>query len=132
MAEPNADALGRRVREVWIMWAETQPDPKASWLVPYDGLPESDREADRRIGVALWGDGFSAGVDAGIQAAQRVMAERTDDDSACDPTKESRLSPVPHAYEVVGEEYGSLADGGSYEVLRCHCCGRVAYSPMGD
>lgn len=50
----------------------------------------------------------------------------------CDRTKESRLSPVPHDYEVVGEEYGSLGDGGSYEELRCRGCGRVAYSAMAD
>jgi hypothetical protein len=50
----------------------------------------------------------------------------------CDPTKESRLSPVPHDYEHVGEEYGSLGDGGSYDILKCRVCGRVAYSPMAD
>lgn len=50
----------------------------------------------------------------------------------CDSTKESRLSPVPHDYEHVGEEYGSLADGGSYDVLKCRNCDRVAYSQMPD
>lgn len=50
----------------------------------------------------------------------------------CDPTKESRLSPVPHVYDVVGEDEGSLADGGSYEELRCRRCGRVAYSQLPD
>lgn len=50
----------------------------------------------------------------------------------CDPTKESRLSPVPHVYDVVGEEYGSLGDGGSYEKLRCRRCDRVAYSQLPD
>lgn len=52
--------------------------------------------------------------------------------AACDPTKESRLSPVPHDYETVAEEYGSLGGGGSYDVLRCRVCGRVAYSAMAD
>jgi hypothetical protein len=51
---------------------------------------------------------------------------------ACDPTKESRLSPVPHEYEATGEDYGSLADGGSYDVLTCRVCGRVAYSALPD
>jgi hypothetical protein len=50
----------------------------------------------------------------------------------CDPAKESRLSPVPHDYEVLGQEYGSLADGGSYDILKCRACGRTAYSPMAD
>src|SRR6185312_11439035 len=48
------DTLGRKVREVWVAWARTQPQPKPSWLVPYDELSEPDKEADRRIGEAIW------------------------------------------------------------------------------
>ena len=47
------DALGRAVREAWIKWANTQPTPKPSWLVPYDQLHEADKEADRQIGEAI-------------------------------------------------------------------------------
>jgi hypothetical protein len=61
------DDLGRRVRQVWIAWAECQPNPKPSWLVPFDDLSEADKEADRCIGSALWGDGFAAGLDAGTR-----------------------------------------------------------------
>jgi hypothetical protein len=52
----SRDELGRMVREAWVRWAETQPDPKPSWLVPYDELAEPDKEADRQIGesVARW------------------------------------------------------------------------------
>ena len=50
------DRLGRRVREIWIVWAREQPNPKASWLVPYDDLTEPEKEVDRRIGAAIWGD----------------------------------------------------------------------------
>jgi hypothetical protein len=39
----------RDVRVAWIEWARTQPDPKPSWLVPYDELAEPDKEADRQI-----------------------------------------------------------------------------------
>jgi len=60
----DRDALGRRVREVWVAWAKRQPSPKPSWLVPYDELSEADKEADRCIGAALWGDGFRCGLDA--------------------------------------------------------------------
>lgn len=60
----HRDALGRRVREVWVQWAERQPFPKRSWLVPYDELDEEDKEADRCIGAALFGDGYAAGVRA--------------------------------------------------------------------
>ena len=52
----NRDELGRIVREAWVRWAETQFNPKASWLVPYHELSETDKEADRQIGeaVARW------------------------------------------------------------------------------
>lgn len=46
----SRDELGRMVREAWIAWAQTQPAPKPSWLVPYDELSEPDQEADRSIG----------------------------------------------------------------------------------
>lgn len=51
--EKSSDALGRLVRETWIGWALQQPDPKPSWLVPYDHLSERDKEADRCIGKAV-------------------------------------------------------------------------------
>ena len=52
----DRDHLGRFVREAWVRWAQTQPNPKASWLLPYDELSEPDKEADRQIGeaVARW------------------------------------------------------------------------------
>lgn len=49
----DRDTLGRMVREAWVRWAETQPNPKASWLLPYDELAEPDKEADRQIGEAV-------------------------------------------------------------------------------
>lgn len=60
VSKPDRDVLGRRVREVWIAWARTQPSPKASWFVEYDLLSEPDKEADRMIGEALWSDGHDA------------------------------------------------------------------------
>lgn len=51
--ESHRDVLGRLVRDAWVKWARSQPNPKASWLVPYDDLPEADKEADRQIGEAL-------------------------------------------------------------------------------
>jgi hypothetical protein len=72
---------GRRVREVWIEWARDQPNPKPSWLVPYDDLSETDKEADRRIGSALWGDGFRAGVDFGLKQANEMLKATPSDGS---------------------------------------------------
>jgi len=46
----DRDVLGRIVRSAWIEWAGQQPDPKSSWLVPYEELDEADKEADRLIG----------------------------------------------------------------------------------
>ncbi len=58
----DRDTVGRMVREAWVRWAETQPTPKPSWLVPYDDLNEPDKEADRQIGeaVARWTLAFDA------------------------------------------------------------------------
>jgi hypothetical protein len=50
----DRDKLGRVVRDAWVRWAKMQPDPKPSWLVPYDELSEPDREADRQIGIAVF------------------------------------------------------------------------------
>lgn len=51
----NRDQLGELVRLAWIEWAIEQPDPKSSWLVPYQDLPEADKEVDRRIGEFVAG-----------------------------------------------------------------------------
>jgi DNA-binding XRE family transcriptional regulator len=52
----SRDELGKLVREAWVRWAKSQDNPKPSWLVPYDGLSEEDKEADRQIGetIAKW------------------------------------------------------------------------------
>lgn len=51
------ERLGRLVREEWIAWAKEQSNPKPSWLVPWDGLSEPDKEVDRRIGERLFREG---------------------------------------------------------------------------
>jgi len=52
----DRDVLGRMAREAWVGWATNQPDPKPSWLTPYEELGETDKEANRQIGenVARW------------------------------------------------------------------------------
>jgi len=47
------ELLGRAVRRIWVGWAREQPDAKPSWLVPWEDLPERDREVDVRIGRHL-------------------------------------------------------------------------------
>lgn len=51
------EILGKRVRAVWAQWAREQPNPKPSWLLPWDKLSEPDREVDRRIGEELFREG---------------------------------------------------------------------------
>lgn len=60
-AEVTREWLGREVRRVWVGWAAQQPDPKPSWLQPYDELSPADQEADMRIGQVLFGIGWRAG-----------------------------------------------------------------------
>lgn len=63
----DREELGREVRRIWREWAREQDNPKPSWLVPWEGLSEPDREVDRRIGEGLAGIGWRA-------AYQRVEA----------------------------------------------------------
>lgn len=48
------ESLGRLVRETWVAWAREQPDPKPSWLLPWEELDQGQREVDMRIGAALF------------------------------------------------------------------------------
>lgn len=59
MAVEAREQLGQYVRQVWVQWAREQPNPKPSWLLPWQALSEPDREVDRRIGEALWVAGFN-------------------------------------------------------------------------
>ena len=51
--DSDLDMLGRAVRDEWIKWAKEQPNPKPSWLLPWEELTEPEREVDRRIGAHL-------------------------------------------------------------------------------
>lgn len=53
-------------------------------------------------------------------------------EQTCDRTKPNAESPVPHDYAEEGQEYGSLAEGGSYDIFVCRACGRRAYSQLPD
>lgn len=47
---------GRIVRDTWVKWAREQPDPKDSWLVPWEDLDDGQREVDARIEAAVRAD----------------------------------------------------------------------------
>lgn len=60
-AEPR-ELAGRLVRQVWVEWARQQPDPKPSWLLPWEELDDAQQEVDMRIGAALFDAGYRAGA----------------------------------------------------------------------
>jgi len=60
----SREALGRVVRQVWVEWAREQPNPKPSWLTPWEDLDDGQREVDMRIGEALFTAGKRAASDA--------------------------------------------------------------------
>ena len=49
----DRDLLGYAVRQTQAAWARRQVQADPSWLVPYDDLPEEQKEADRRAGEAV-------------------------------------------------------------------------------
>lgn len=63
----NPETLGKVVRATWVAWAKEQPNPKPSWLVEWDALPEPDKEVDRRIGRAIYA--------AAIEDAEAVVQD---------------------------------------------------------
>lgn len=50
---PIAETLGRLVRLLWVGWAQEQPNPKPSWLAPWEQLSAADQDADVRIGLGV-------------------------------------------------------------------------------
>ena len=98
---PDADRerLGRVVRDAWMRWAAQHPDPKPSWLVPWDGLNEMDREVDRQIAEA-------------VLAAQSAPVEPAGDLDAAMAT----MTPVQRAEtdlaDSIEREHGSKKAGG--------------------
>jgi hypothetical protein len=51
------ERLGWLVRKTWVECVrELMPDPKESWVAPWEELDEFQREADMRIGEAVAGD----------------------------------------------------------------------------
>jgi len=76
---PNREELGKLVRAVWIGWAKEQPNPKPSWLKPWEELSEPDREVDRRIGETLAAipDRITKEFDRLLESERRAVAFAT-------------------------------------------------------
>lgn len=71
-ARPSDEELGRMVRDTWVAWAREQPDTAdhPSWTRLWDALSERDKDADRRIGRALF--------DLGALTALKIHQEITE------------------------------------------------------
>lgn len=71
----EVERIGKLVRDTWIAWAKEQPNPKQSWLVEWDNLPEPDKDVDIRIAVAIWNDA----IDAAESVPQEMRGEGEND-----------------------------------------------------
>lgn len=71
----SGESLGQLVRETWIEWAQEQPDPKPSWLTPWDDLDEGQREVDTRIGATVAAVARAAEVSARVAEQESVHAD---------------------------------------------------------
>lgn len=64
----SREELGRLVRAVWTEWAGEQPDPKPSWLLPWEALDAGQREVDMRIGATVAAVAVASAREADIMA----------------------------------------------------------------
>jgi hypothetical protein len=64
----TGEALGRAVRDIWLAWARTLSNPRPSWLLAWEELPETERVIDRRIGATLYAMGWE-GRDRALSGA---------------------------------------------------------------
>ena len=50
----HREMLGEMVRKEWVRYCIETGDTKPSHIAPWEELSEWDKEADRRIGEAVW------------------------------------------------------------------------------
>ncbi len=49
----DREVLGMTVRAAWVDWARAQPNPRESWVIPWDSLADEIKEVDRRVGESV-------------------------------------------------------------------------------
>lgn len=54
MSDAEREILGRIVRAAWVQYCIETGDSKTSHVTPWEGISEWDKEADRRIGEAVY------------------------------------------------------------------------------
>ena len=87
---------GRLVRETWVAWAREQPDPKPSWLVPWELLDEQSREADRCIGE----DAAAEGQAELVRWLRRERASMERQASAGDPADDDPVRAMQRSNQA--------------------------------
>lgn len=108
----DREMLGRRVRQVWLIWAREQTNPKPHHLLPWEGMAESDKEVDRRIGETIASEVLLRAIAElevrayriGRDALERVVCRECGRDI-------SRIGHAPHC--LVGHVLDVLDDVGS-------------------
>ena len=61
----HRESLGRMVSDIWNEWLKNQhPDIAPQDILPWEELPDSEKELNMLIGEALYNAGFEAGADS--------------------------------------------------------------------
>lgn len=92
----DRERLGRIVRAMWVEWASGEPDPKESWLIPWEVLDERYREVDRQIGEAV-------ALDAQAELVTWLRAEREALEKQAgegDPARDDRVRVMQRANQA--------------------------------
>jgi len=148
----DREQLGRLVRETFVRQASRRPDAKPSHLVPWERMPEEERETDRLIGEAVAAAAVRGGALArAVEEHLRQVDSCTDcdrkDSHGLDAVREALAGsprercaecgkPVAPSYVEVNREvelykYGMDAPS-CWRVLRGSCSTPREMWPEGD
>jgi hypothetical protein len=92
----DPEKLGRIVRATWVECASSQPDPKPSWLLPWEMLDEFQREVDRQMGLGAAREG-QAELVRWLRGERADMERRANDGRAGDDDRERAVQRANQA-----------------------------------
>ena len=115
--QDSRDTLGRVVRTAWVKWANTQPNPKPTWLTSFDDLSEPDKEADRQIG----------------EAVQYAILTTTPTEPSSEASAQPRgLDPVVPLADAMWQLLDDMGADGLSVCPAAKAAARLAYEPFAD
>jgi hypothetical protein len=101
--------MGKLVRAEWERWAREQPNPKPSWLTPWDQLTEPEREVDRRIAETIWRFSYVRDAAGVLGTSTAIISTGANDDpSTAFPSSAGPASCQPRG----GRLCDAASDGG--------------------